>query len=67
MAVKINPALLQFHAEQLARNVPVTYELSKVELFTVAAAKDIKVMKSEDLFYGKTYIHGYGEHCGFSW
>ena len=53
LAVKINPALLQFHAEQLARNVPVTYELSKVELLIVAAAKDIKVMKSEDLFYGK--------------
>ena len=53
LALKTNPAIMQFHAVQLARGIPAIYEFNRVEIDTIPIREKTTSEVKEDLFHGR--------------
>ena len=53
LTVKVNPKVLQAHAQNLARNLPIFYELNRIEMEMIPIKEKSTGDVKESLFYGR--------------
>ena len=52
MTVKVSPSILEYHALELDRGVPATYELNRVQIATVPIKELSLGEEKDEIFYG---------------
>src|SRR5271156_4186588 len=53
LALKVNPAIMQHHMQNIARGLPAIYEFNKNEIYTVPVLSNTTEGVKEELFYGR--------------